>query len=103
DELGRVKPHRLPAAWAVDAIVLPAERDTGVVGCNEALVRDGDAMCVTGEIAQYLLRSRERRFAVDHPLDVPQRADEALERAFVGKPGMGVEELQLAGVVRIHQ
>ena len=27
DELVRVKPHRLPAAWAVDAIVLATERD----------------------------------------------------------------------------
>jgi hypothetical protein len=41
DELVRVKSHRLPAARAVDAIVLPAERDAGVVGCNEAAVRDG--------------------------------------------------------------
>ena len=34
DELVRVKPHRLPAARAVDAIVLPTERDAGVVGGN---------------------------------------------------------------------
>src|SRR5271166_4103930 len=39
DELVRVKPHRLPAARTV-AIVFPAERDAGVVGCNEAAVRD---------------------------------------------------------------
>ena len=55
DELVRVKPHRLPAARAVDAIVLAAERDAGVVGCNEAAVRDSDTMRVTGEIAQHLL------------------------------------------------
>ena len=42
DELVRVKPHRLPATRAVDAIVLATERDAGVVGCNEAAVRDGD-------------------------------------------------------------
>ena len=30
----RMQPHRLPAARTVDAIVLPAERDAGVVGCN---------------------------------------------------------------------
>src|SRR5215475_11412706 len=96
DELVRMKPHRLPAARAVDAIVLPTERDAGIVGGNEAAVRDCDTMRVTGEIAQDLLGSGERRLAVDHPLDVPQRGDEALERAFVGKFGMRVEELQLA-------
>jgi hypothetical protein len=29
--------------------------------------------------------------------------DEALERGLVGEPGMGVEELQLAGVMRMHE
>jgi len=61
---------------AVDAIVLPAERNRAVVGCNEAAVRDGDAMGVTGEIAQHLLGPCEWRFAIDYPLDAPQRGDE---------------------------
>src|SRR6266849_5537810 len=103
DELVRMKSHRLPAPRAVGAVVLPAERDAGVVGCNETAVRDGDTVGVTGEIAQDLFWSRERRLAIDHPLDVPQRADEALERALVSKTGMRVEELQLAGVVGIHE
>src|SRR5215469_16330259 len=60
-------------------------------------------MGVTGEIAQHLLWPRERRLAVDHPLDTPQRGDEALERSLVGKSGMGVEELQRAGVMRLHE
>src|SRR5712692_5758806 len=60
-------------------------------------------MGVTGEIAQHLLRPCERSLAVDDPLDAPQRGDEALERSLVGKPGMGVEELQLASVVRMHE
>jgi hypothetical protein len=34
---------------------------------------------------------------------VPQRSDEAFERALVGEPGMGVEEVQLTGVVCLHQ
>ena len=62
-----VKPHRPPAARAVDAVVLPAERDAGVVGCNEAAVRDGDTMRVTGEIAQHLLGSCERRQGSGRP------------------------------------
>src|SRR5580700_122132 len=86
DELVWLKPHGFPAALAVDAIVLPAKRDAAVVGCDETAVRDGDAMGVTGEIAQHLLGSCERRLAVDHPLDVPQRGEEALERALVGEP-----------------
>ena len=85
DKLVRVKPHRLPAAWAVDAIVLPTERDAGVVGYNEATVRDGDTMRVTGEIAQHLLGSRERRRAVDYPVDAPQRGDKTLERPLLGR------------------
>src|SRR5246127_3406328 len=76
DKLVRVKPDGLPAARAADAIVLPTERDAGVVGGNEAAVRDGDTMRVTGEIAQHLLGSRERRLAVDYPVDAPQRGDE---------------------------
>src|SRR5262245_51076761 len=73
DELLRVKSHRLPAVGTVDAIILPAERDAGVVSCNEAAVRDSDPMGVTGEIAQHLLGSCERRLAIDHPVDAPQR------------------------------
>ena len=38
DELMRMQPHRLPARRAVGAVVLPAERDAGVVGCNEAAI-----------------------------------------------------------------
>ena len=39
DKLVRVKPDRLPTARAVDVIVLPTERDAGVVGCNEMATR----------------------------------------------------------------
>lgn len=64
-------------------------------------VRDGDPMGVTGEIAQDLLGPRERRLATDHQLDAPQRRDEPLELPLVGEPGMGVEERQLVGVMRM--
>src|SRR5215475_13180111 len=60
-------------------------------------------MGVTGEIAQHLLWPCERRLAVDPPLDSPQRGDEALECSLIGKSGMGVEELQRAGVMRLHE
>src|SRR5258707_15768967 len=72
-ELVRVKPHGLPTTRARGAVVLPPGRNRAVVGCNEAAVRDGDAMGVTGEIAQHLLGPCEWRFAIDYPLDAPQR------------------------------
>src|SRR5215831_8310859 len=102
DELVRLEPHRLPAVGAADAIVLATERNRLAVGCNEAAIRDGDAMGVTGDISQHLLWPCERRLAVDPPLDTPQRGDEAFEHSPVGKSGMGVEELQRAGVMRLE-
>ena len=60
-------------------------------------------MRITGEIAQHLPGPCERCLAIHHPLDVPQRGDEALERPLVGESGMRVEERQLAGVVCIHE
>ena len=68
-----VSRHGLPAARTVDAVVLPAERDAGVVGRDETAIGDGDTVRIAGEIAQHLLGSGERVLAVDHPLDVPQR------------------------------
>ena len=62
-QLVRVKPHRLPTVRTVDASVLPAERDAGVVGRDEAAVRDRDPVGVPRQIAQHLLRSGEWRLA----------------------------------------
>jgi len=70
DELERLERHRPPAIRAVNAIILPPERHTIIVGCNEALVRDGDAVCISGEIAQDLLGPCDRCAAVDDPADV---------------------------------
>jgi hypothetical protein len=69
DELVRVKPHCLPAVRPFDTIVFPAERDAGVVGCDEAAVRDRDPVGIAGQIAQHVLRSGERGLAVHDPCD----------------------------------
>jgi len=61
--------EELPAARTVDAIVFPAERDAGVVGCDEAAVGDGDTVGVTGKIAQHLRRPAIREGSYDCDAD----------------------------------
>src|ERR1019366_7140731 len=102
DKLVRCERHRFPAARTFDAIVLPAERHAAIISSDKPTVRDSNAMGVARQIAQHLLGSRERLLAVDYPLDPAQRRQEALEGLFVGEPSVGVEELQLAIGVRVH-
>jgi len=93
DELVRVKPHGFPTARPVDAIVLPAERDAGVGGCDEAAVGDGDPVGAAGQIAQDLLRSRERGLAVDDPCDRKSSGEE--DEHEVLKPFGAIQRVQL--------
>ena len=87
------KPHCLPAVRPVDAIIFPAERDAGVVGCDEAAVRDRDPVGVAGEIAQHLLRSGERRLAVDDPCDRESSGEENEHEVL--KPFIAIQRVQL--------
>ncbi len=73
DEFAGGQRHRLVAGRAVEAIVLVLEGDAVLVDGYEAAIGDGHAVGVAGEIAQDLLGSSERSFAVDHPLAVAQR------------------------------
>ena len=50
-------------------VVAPSECHRAVVHAHKPGIGDGDAMGVSGEIGQYLLRSAEGWFGVDHPLD----------------------------------
>jgi hypothetical protein len=65
DELGRLECD-LGAAVLAAAITI-AEGDGAVLQGHEALVSDGDAVRVASEIAQGLVRSGDRRLAVDDP------------------------------------
>jgi hypothetical protein len=103
DELVAVQGHRLPALGTFSPIVLPAEGDATVVGRDQPAIGDGDAVCVTREVAQHLFGAAERVLAVDHPLDVAQRPQEPLEGLLVGKAGEAAEALQAAGSVGVGQ
>ncbi len=77
DELAGSERHGLPSLRALGAIVLGAERNATVAYRDNAALRDGDAMRVAREVAQNLFWPRERRLAVDDPLAIAQRSQEA--------------------------
>ena len=77
-ELEWGEPHRLPTCKPIGATILVTEGDAAIVGGHQPPVGDGDAVCVPRQIEQDLLRTGERFLAIDHPLDVAQRRDEAL-------------------------
>ncbi len=52
--------------------IAPAESDDAIGKCDEAMVRDGDAMGVLAEVAKRMLRTAKRTFRVNHPLGAEQ-------------------------------
>ena len=74
-----------PGGVAVGA-VLPAEGDLTLVEREQAVVGEGDAMGVAGEIGQHLIRTGEGRFAVHDPT-LGGRALEQGVRVFIVVPG----------------
>jgi hypothetical protein len=49
-------------------IVFPAERDLAVLEGDQAMVRDGDAMGVTGQVVEDVFGSAERRLGINDPV-----------------------------------
>ena len=60
------------ALLAAMRVVLPAESDPVILEGHEAVIGDGDAMGVAGEITDDMLGSAERWFGIDHPVVVKQ-------------------------------
>ena len=79
-----------------EAVILPFEGDALVIERDQAAVRDGDAVGIAREIAQYFRGSPEWTFAVDHPVTVTQRLQIGREGSCIGECGVLSEELQLS-------
>src|SRR5215469_5241857 len=65
-------------------VVSPAKRDATIAAGDETMVRDGDAVCVSSQVAEDVFRSAEGRLGVDHPVSgehSPQKAAEVLGRS----------------------
>ena len=103
DELVGGQRHRLVSARPVDAVVLVSEGDAALVGLDEAVIRDGDAVGVARQIGEYGLGPAERLLGVDHPLGLAQRLEIGIERSALGESPMIGEEPETAGGVRCAQ
>src|SRR4030095_141148 len=101
DELMGVERHRLPAIGGSEPIILPAERHATVIGGDQSLIGDGDAMRVARQIAQYWFRPGERLFGVNDPFEFSERRQEGDERIPDGEICVTAEEPQLVGVMRL--
>ena len=49
-------------------VVLPAKRYRVVLKCNQSVIRDGNSMCIAGEILQDMPSTSERVLCVHDPV-----------------------------------
>ena len=59
-------------AWPAAVRVVPAETHFGIRDREQAVVGDGDAMSVAGQIVKDVFRSTEGRLGVDNPVLLEQ-------------------------------
>ena len=66
---------------AAVGIVLPAERDALVFESHQAMVGDGDAMSVAGQIAENMFGTAEGRLGIDDPVLAKKLPEEWRKRS----------------------
>jgi hypothetical protein len=64
-------------------VILPEERDLVVVKGQKAVVADGDAMGVAGQISQHVMRATKRALGVDDPLLAKKWPQECVKGLFL--------------------
>ena len=94
-ELLRIERHH--SLLITVGIILPTESNLVMLENQEAMVGDGDAMGIAGEIAEHMMGTAEGGLGVDDPVLPEQGAQEGAERFLVGKwlKGSGKSELAL--------
>ena len=70
--LGRNSHHARPVFIPV-AVIPPLEADLTIGDIPNAVIGEGDAMCVTPQIIENLAGSSKRRFGIDYPFALLQR------------------------------
>src|SRR5262249_19585191 len=90
---GGQPPHSLLIALG---IILPAECNLRAIEGREAVVGDGDAMSVAGEIGEDMMGTAEGWFGIDDPVLTEQGAQESAEGFLVLERSKRAGEDQLA-------
>lgn len=96
DELVRMKAHDLLAITSIAPIILPSEGNMVVIKFDDAAVGDSDAMGVSAEVGEHLVRTAKRRLCIDDPFDAARTCEMAAEHGSVVEMGEVVEEVQFA-------
>jgi hypothetical protein len=73
------------ALLAAVRVVLPSEADLAVGDGQEAMIGDGDAVRVAGQVVKHMLRPPEGAFGVDHPILTKERPEESMESFLCGE------------------
>ena len=99
DELCRFQGHGSPGSTL--GVVLVAEADLIVVDGEQAIVGDGDAVGMAGQVLEDLLRSRKGLLGVDHPIVAVEPVDQIREEDRVLELLQRAVEFQLPLAVRV--
>jgi len=83
DELDRIESHGLGAGMI--GVVFPVKADMAVFQRAKAMVGDGDAMRIAGQILEHAPRSTERRLHVNYPFELRDCFAHGLERGRLGQ------------------
>jgi hypothetical protein len=82
---------------AAARIILPLEASLAVLDIEDAIVGNGDAVCIAADILQDLFRSGEGALCIDHPFGPTERGQVMLEGVPLLQVSQGGEERQLTG------
>lgn len=83
DEFVRIDGHGSDAI--VFFTVSPLETDFPVLKSHQAVIGDGDAVCITAQVIKDLNRSSKGRFGVDDPFVFAAFAQELVESSRIGQ------------------
>src|SRR5262245_14634266 len=103
DELVRRERHDALPLGTITAVVLVAEGDAGLVGRNQAPVRDGDPMGIAREIGEHGVGAGKRRLGIDHEALLPDCGELVQKNVTVGEASLGAEEGKSSGCMELDQ